>query len=191
MHRTSHRQTLRSGTSVSHLQLESVVGSLRTIDDYARYLRASMAFRAPIERALQTVVWPEMFGAWRPTQIADVLARDLADIGAPQASLESNTETPAVSFDTPALLGTLYVLEGSALGARLLLRDAAKLNLSAQHGAAHLARQASSDTWRSFVGIVDGAPDEMMPFVLRAANGTFTAARRAFTDLDDANKTGC
>lgn len=190
MDRTSRRLMLRYATSASHAELEDAVGSLHTLDDYARYLRGSLAFRVPVERALQQLSWPEIFGAWRPTTIASLLERDLGDIGITAASPHPATNIAPMSFDTPSLLGTLYVLEGSALGARLLLKEAAKLNLSAAHGAAHLARQSTSDTWRSFVGIVECAPDTMMPSVLHAANDMFKAARSAFTGLDDAKQNG-
>src|SRR3546814_7478223 len=46
---------------------------------------------------------------------------------------------PGDVVDIPAALGWLYVAEGSNMGAALLRKEAAKIGLSDNHGARHLA----------------------------------------------------
>ena len=57
------------------------------------------------------------------------------------------------------LLGALYVLEGSALGARLIMKSAQALGLGATFGARHLAAQAGDAlAWRSYLDLLLNAP---------------------------------
>ncbi|AIK41062.1 heme oxygenase family protein (plasmid) [Brucella anthropi] len=46
--------------------------------------------------------------------------------------------------DLPSAIDTLYVLEGSALGATLLIQKACLLGLGAGYGARHLAKQVGN-----------------------------------------------
>src|SRR4051812_21778067 len=117
----SRRFFLREATSQTHAMLETAVGALVSLEAYRRYVGGMHAFRAPIEQAWASWRWPEGFGAWRPIGIAPLLAEDLRDLQTANAPREARTSCcPAVSNDVSELVGTLYVLEGSALGARIL-----------------------------------------------------------------------
>jgi heme oxygenase len=155
------------------MALEKSVGSIDSHASYVRYLRGLLDFRSPIEAALETLSWPRAFRDWRPTLIAKPLRDDLADV---HANPLPERQT-AVSFDTSTLFGTLYVLEGSSLGARLLYRDACGLGFSREHGARHLARQSEAQTWRSFIGLLDHAEDLEVSRAIEAANAAFDTAR--------------
>ncbi|MGG2475716.1 biliverdin-producing heme oxygenase, partial [Rhizobium sp. BR5] len=63
-------------------------------------------------------------------------------------------ETP---FDLPEAMGWLYVVEGSNLGAAFLLKDAAKLGLTEEFGARHLAGapEGRGLHWRTFTAALD------------------------------------
>ena len=87
---------------------------------------------------------------------------------------------PAV-LETGALLGTLYVLEGSTLGARLLVRRAAALGLDETNGAEHLKKQSSDlGNWNAFAALLDSAEDVDDEMMARAAMATFAHALNAF-----------
>jgi heme oxygenase len=78
-------------------------------------------------------------------------------------------------------LGVAYVLEGSALGARLLARRAAALGFDADHGARHLARQTSDmDRWKRFLGELDAIPAEDREQVIAGAASAFDFALAAY-----------
>ena len=105
-----------------------------------------------------------------------LIERDLGDL---QIEVP-HYDKPAVfgdgrTVDLPTALGWLYVAEGSNLGAAILLKHAARLDLSTAFGARHLAGspQGRARHWRQFVAglnaivlsdedeirVVDGAKD--------------------------------
>src|SRR5690606_2299188 len=96
-----------------------------------------------------------------------------------------------------AAAGLLYVLEGSSLGARLLVRDAARLGYADGRGATFLQGHAGDGAnvrWRAFVSALDGAGfdggDEAAS--CRSATAMFRRAeaefRRARSHAGDASR---
>jgi heme oxygenase len=89
-------------------------------------------------------------------------------------------------FDRTPLLGTLYVLEGSSMGARVLLGNARRLGFSGLFGARHLEQQAAGlHNWRMFIALLEAAPDIDIQSLVDAANDAFSAAKNAFLRVDD------
>jgi heme oxygenase len=182
------RFALRDLTRSDHERLDALVGDFSDTEAYGRYLEGMAAFRGAIERALEDIDYPESFGVWRPSFIFRQLEQDLEDLGrgVPDAS-------PA--FDLPkdenGLLGVLYVLEGSALGARLLVRRAAALGFSADQGARHLAAQTSRpESWGKFVALLDGMVPAGLERAAQAARATFQAAIDAFGGIGNRERAG-
>jgi hypothetical protein len=107
-----------------------------------------LRFRAPLERAVVSLV-SKTDEEWSFIPISDHLRADLNDLGGPayREPLSSSCQ-----LDAKRLPGALYVLEGSSLGAQLLVKRAALLGLSAHHGARHLAQQTGDPKrWPAFV----------------------------------------
>jgi heme oxygenase len=120
-----------------------------------------------------------VLGGWLPSVIADDILADMADLEMqlPQAPCSSGLDIDAHS----SLLGTLYVLEGSALGARVLYQRAQALGLTAQFGARHLARQASRiEDWRAFLDILEAADSFDIERAADASLAAFAIAADAF-----------
>ena len=179
--RSARRHLLRSATADAHQALDSVVGRLDSIPAYRRYVSAIFAFRQAAENGFTTVQWPDAFEGWRPQALTPLIQRGLDAIGAtPIKAADAD-----MSFDISGLLGTLYVLEGSALGARLLYRDVLKLGFADDHGASHLAAQANSNSWPSFLAVLDRAPDQLTSGMVEAAGRAFQAARKCFHQAID------
>jgi heme oxygenase len=177
---TQRRFALRERTATTHAALDAEVGALTSRAAYGRYLTGLAAFRGPIERDLATRPLPAGFGSWRPTRIDAAIAADARDLGIAPPDPGPCDASPATGS---GLLGMLYVLEGSALGARILQRQAAGLGLDARFGARHLAVQtASPEAWRGFCAILEAWPDFDLDEAARSAAATFTRARRAFSD---------
>lgn len=158
----NRRFRLRDATAFVHQRLETLAGTgggasglFASPSAYLTYLRVMQPVRARLERQLDVSDACAVYGAWPKRRIASLLAADLLDLGgSPEAVLD---ESPTRLTDAE-VLGCLYVLEGSALGARLLARAAAGAGLSAAFGARHLHAQAGSpEAWRSFVAILDAA----------------------------------
>ena len=173
---SERRFWLREKTAAAHRDLEGVVGALDTIPSYTHYVEGLYRGRQPVETWLQSLAWPDFFEDWRPIAIGAALERDLADLDRPLPPLDPFTPPDATVSD---LLGVLYVLEGSSLGARVVLRRAMALGLDAGFGARHLARQASDGGWPHFVKLLDAAPALDLERTGRAAVATFDAMLQA------------
>lgn len=180
----SRRFALRERTSHDHMSLDQLVGPIDSIPSYRRYLLGLCAFRIPAEAAVTRVGVPAQFGAWRPHVIAHLLEADMADMKlAMSARTDERFEKPRTLEE---LAGILYVLEGSALGARLLERQAGAIGLNAEFGARHLCAQAASGNWRSYLDILENLQPFDLDAAVMAARTTFLSARDAFESLGDA-----
>lgn len=166
------RATLRESTREAHHKLDSSMEEFVSIDAYRSFALGSYWFRSCIEPALAGVDF------WDIEPLVNHLAADLAD-------LEICTGTAPGIFpelgDASSQLGALYVLEGSSVGARLLLRQAQKLGLGETYGARHLACQTGDATrWRRFVLLLDNFPDLDAQKSTLAAQRVFATAYSLF-----------
>ena len=145
------RLYLKGKTSGLHRQLDAIVGDLESLPSYERYLGALLSFREPLEQAVMQAQSLGQLG-WHPKWISGAIRQDIADLG---LAVPAPDGPPVSIYNSSPLIGTLYVLEGSALGARVLYRRAQALGLSASFGARHLARQAEGNTtWPEFLAML-------------------------------------
>ncbi|WP_426611723.1 biliverdin-producing heme oxygenase [Bradyrhizobium sp. McL0616] len=178
------RFKLREKTSQSHAALEGLIGAFDTIGDYHRYLRGMHSFRIPLEAWLSSLTWPPVFGNWRPVMIGAALSADLADFSLqPHSMMDDFTLSP----DPDSVFGTLYVLEGSMLGAKLLSNRARQLGLSESFGARHLGLQTSTPAnWQMFLAVLEDSAQFNVDDASHAANRAFHVARSAFSNTMEA-----
>lgn len=152
------RFALRAATGEAHQRVESIVGSagmFETVHGYGRYLQATLELRTELEarldRAGAHAIWP----GWQQQKLVSLLRLDLADVG---IQPRYRPDPPSELLTTGELLATLYVLVGSALGARVLVRSVRELGFSESHGARHLyAQAAETGAWREFVGVLEAS----------------------------------
>ncbi len=171
------RNALKEATSSAHAALDALVGGFATVADYRRYLAGIAAFRLPVEAWLSTNTLPPAFADWQPGLVRDELKADLADLETP----EPETTLPFSPPEGEGVVGLLYVLEGSALGARLLAKRAEALGLSADFGARHLFSQARNfSNWRAFSDRMENVRGYDDRAAERWANTAFDYARNAF-----------
>lgn len=169
------RHALRTGTRDLHDSLDAKAGSLDSLDNYCLFLSASHALRAALEPSLTAGE------GWPLLPILPELQADMRDLGLPVTGTVQQVRLD----NAAARAGALYVLEGSAIGARLIQRRAAALGLSAEWGARHLARQtASRDRWPSFLTWLEEQPVPHAHAVL-TARAVFSRALAAYR-LEDA-----
>jgi heme oxygenase len=174
---TSRRWLLRDRTAEAHAALDAAIGGLDDLSTYRAYLKALAAFRAPIEQQLSTCAWPDTLGTWRPNSVSAALAEDMEDLG---VALGPSAASP-LRLDGARLYGTLYVLEGSALGAQLLFRRAQVLGLSESYGARHLALLGGSiQSWRGFLERLEEAEPFDLDGAVEASVAAFALAHAAF-----------
>lgn len=119
---------LRVATAAEHRQVEAALGlpdAIQGIGDYRDWLGRFRALHVPLGRRLRTFPdWPS-FGLDLEARCPVArLDRDLRRLGTDPAGLG---EAPARALPTldrfAQALGALYVIEGSTLGGRVILRD--------------------------------------------------------------------
>ncbi len=181
LRRGNRRKLLRLATAAAHDALEAKIGRFRDLQAYRRYLLGMHAFRRDMERGLEefcTERWPH----WHPTLLTACLAADLNDLGLVQMPCK---RTSCIEDAAEHVIGVLYVLEGSSLGARLLVNDASDVGLRADYGARHLHHQnASPRAWKSFLEILENEVPLDMEQVVTAAQATFGRAGQAFDEVE-------
>lgn len=173
------RAQLRAATTQAHARLDTLMArGIGSAPDYRAYLRGMHAFVASLVPgvAAQASAWGWALPDWQAQ-----LARDLDDMHDRAPQLDAEVAAPLHDGEA---LGALYVLEGSALGARLLLRDATALGYRAGHGASFLEAHARADggqRWPRFLAMLD--TPEHSPHhaaACTAAQRTFQLAERCF-----------
>lgn len=144
----SLRARLRDATTGAHARVDAQLGAMRHRHDYRTYLRGMHGLMTAVEPGLRRYA-----GAlgWAAPQWRAELTADLATL---EAQPVPASALPVHSAD--AALGLFYVVEGSALGARLLQRRAAALGYDAARGAAFLGRHAEAGTarWPAFLALL-------------------------------------
>jgi len=136
----------------------SECGYVQLAHGYRKYLAASYEMRSLLERRLDLsragAIWPD----WPNRRIADLIAADISDLGGVATAPEENVQT---TLSTAEQLGVLYLLEGSALGAWVLVKSVAEIGLTASFGARHLFSQAGDgEVWRRFLSVISASPAE-------------------------------
>lgn len=173
----TRRWRLRERTAAAHATVDAEIGQFDTRESYGRYLTSIFQFRAPIEAALADADWPPALGEWRPRMISTAIGQDLDDLAIPRPP----TSSARIATDSDRLLGLLYVLEGSALGARVLFERAKELGLTEAFGARHLDAQGSDiEGWRTFILILERATPFDLETATSASLATFALAEAAF-----------
>jgi heme oxygenase len=127
---------LRGATREHHNRIDRLM-DLRRMGDpahYARVLQALAAFLGPWEAAVRAPLAADAQAWVQARSRRHFLQRDLAALGIP--ALEG--PGPALHFTSAAAAwGSLYVLEGSALGGQVITRALAHHGLRPDHGCAY------------------------------------------------------
>jgi heme oxygenase len=181
----SRRWRLKQATQAAHERVEALVGRagmFASDEGYLRYLQATYRAREGVERQLEAAGAAALSPDWERRRLSQALSDDIRDLGG---------DLPADALSQPAigsraeLLGALYVLEGSALGARLLVKSAEALGYTARSGARHLHQQAGDgQAWRSFLALLaaEDMDEAQETACAAAANATFEAFALAYEE---------
>jgi len=156
---------LRAATADLHAKVDArFVRSFEgSAADYAGFLSIMAAGLLPAERALERASIHEIVPDWDERRRATLLLDDLQALG---AAPPREADPPLVEGEARQL-GIVYVLEGSRLGGKVLLRRALSHPDSRVRAATrYLSHGADRDLWSSFLvrlessAAVNGAPDE-------------------------------
>lgn len=154
---------LKALTHDTHDRLDKSImeaSSFDTLEGYGRFAGVQWAFHRDIDAlyddARLIALLPGLAGRRR----LGLIAHDLTDLGLSEPLVDAPPMFPSEQpVDAATALGWLYVAEGSNLGAALLRKAAAKLGLSDDHGARHLAPSGEGPAahWRVFTTALDAA----------------------------------
>ena len=176
------RQILRDETAVLHNMVERHFAPGRmTREAYGRYLTMNRPF-AWIEPALEAACIHRVLPDWDVRRRRFVLASDLEAMGLPACE----THTIGISNDVGTLLGWSYVLEGSRLGARVILREIESAHAQELSGATRFLRHGEGMAlWARFTATlrrIDNDPSAIQRAceAARAAFGCFATAAEEF-----------
>jgi len=157
----SRAKRLKDRTRTTHERLDNSImaaSSFSSVEGYARFVQVQYQFHRDIDALyddsrLQALL-PDLIARRR----LSLIAADLSDVGADPSGPSDPPVFTAGAIDVPTALGWLYVAEGSNLGAALLRKEAAKLGLSDDFGARHLAPapEGPAAHWRAFTAALDG-----------------------------------
>lgn len=119
-HQITARGALRAATHEQHDRVDRLYSQIRLDDrdDYGAFLGAQAAAHIPVEQALVEAGVGAIVPDWDIRQRGDLVRADLAVLGLPVP----DPAGPIVFSDEAAVLGGLYVLEGSRLGGTMLRR---------------------------------------------------------------------
>ncbi|WP_456717148.1 biliverdin-producing heme oxygenase [Bradyrhizobium sp. USDA 4353] len=154
---TGIRDRLKAATASAHHELDERLGQLdlTTTAHYRRFLEASAAALWPLERLLEQSGAAGLIDDWSSRRRSDALRADIADLNGAVVPLQLSMQ----ALDRPAMLGKLYVLEGSRLGAAYLLRIvSASVDPRVRRATRYLRHGVGKGLWPSFLAQLARAP---------------------------------
>jgi heme oxygenase len=170
----SMRALLRASTAGLHAAVDARFAPMLDAGEagYRSFLLASAAAVFPLEQALLTAGVDSLLPDWTQRTRAAAVCADLTDLGITDVALA----TPPPLAGAARMFGALYVLEGSRLGARLLVPDLLARNSSRVRVATRYLRHGEGHRWwQSFLTHLESSRD------VRACPGEAIAgARMAF-----------
>lgn len=117
----SARFLLRDATADWHERVDALFSATNLADphQYGGFLLAQAAAHLPVEEELERTDVAALVSDWPERRRGELIHLDLANLGEQVPRLEVS---PALT-GTAAMLGALYVLEGSRLGGKILARS--------------------------------------------------------------------
>lgn len=157
---TPIRARLRASTASLHARVDAYMGGLLRQADggYEQFLTATARAVLPLERALCEAGVSEILQDWPQRARADALLADLATLSLPEPDPSAGYHDPGLR-DEAYMLGALYVLEGSRLGARVLLgmlENAPPVHAS-HRARRYLAHGQGLSLWQTFLARLEAS----------------------------------
>lgn len=179
-------EALKNDTRMAHADLEGrVIPSIKAINTYEGYrrlLEMMYGFYQPLEQQIDAFVNEENMPGYGERRKASLLIQDITVLNnnMPVVPERICTELPVIESYAQAI-GAMYVLEGSALGGKIIAGmiqkrveevDAA-LYFFTGYG------EKAMEMWNAFKEQVNnGIQNDKKEEVIQAANDTFTAFKR-------------
>lgn len=182
----SRARRLKSATHDKHEKLDRSImkaDSFASLAAYGRFVAVQYLFHRDIDALYRDAALQACLPGLQAWGRLTVIAQDLADLGIEVPGGPAPVFA-ADGFDRSSALGWLYVAEGSRLGAALLRKEAARLGLSDEYGARHLAAapQGPAAHWRLFTHALDAITldDQQEARAIRGARAAFARVQGHF-----------
>jgi heme oxygenase len=173
------RALLREKTAAAHacLDLSIQTVELRSAPQYCHFLEAHAEALLPLEATLVQSGVRRLFPDWDERVRSQALLEDIARLGGVVRPFEE-----LEPLDDAGMLGAMYVLEGSRLGAAVLLDIVLQSpDPIVRNATGYLSHGAQKRLWPSFLAIL-----ERCGTTLNDVNATVDAARHAFAIFEAA-----
>ena len=142
---------------------------------YRRFLRASAGALLPLEAALVDAGVAKMFSDWPERTRSAAIAADLDQLGG-----TAHATVSVRPLTASGIIGTMYVLEGSRLGAKFLLKAvAAAADPRIREATAYLSHGSGKRLWQSFLSKLACEESCDEGEAIEAARSAFAAFERA------------
>lgn len=186
----SRAKRLKVLTHAVHDRLDTSImaaASFASREGYARFVAIQFLFHRDLDALYGDAALQAVLPGLAERRQLPLLKADLSDLSQPEpATGTAPAFVPGEVVDLPTAIGWLYVAEGSRMGAAVLRKAAAKLGLSDDHGARHLAPASEGPAayWRAFTAALDGIEldAEQEERVIAGANAAFM---RVQDNVDD------
>ena len=145
----SLRQMLRQATEHLHRELDETVSGyeLRRLDHYIAFLQASAGPLMALEELLESADVQQLLSDWSERRRSAAVLDDLNRLDRTVNALSLSRK----GLNRSEMLGILYVLEGSRLGARWLYARVCSSNDQHINGARAYLQAHDPALWRSFL----------------------------------------
>lgn len=187
----STRDTLRRETKAIHERLDQVVAEqLKPFDSPSRYEAYLLAMQQLFVRYGASCDWASLHSGLEANakSLIKLLGVDAKEavfpLMMPSAVEESALSTDLPGFSESQCWGHAYVLEGSALGARMLCKIATRKLGTSSIRFLKTTAEASFERWPKFVAALDAA-DVKIDVVIQAAHEVFHTAYQVFVEASE------
>jgi heme oxygenase len=154
---SSRARQLKAATHATYDWLDRSImeaASFATMEGYRRFAEIQYHLHRAVAPLYADARLLALLPGLKGRQRLDLIVADLRDVG---GNMIAAVDVPGPSADVATGLDWLYVVEGSNMGAALLRKAAAKIGLSDNHGACHLAPAGEGPAahWRAFTAALD------------------------------------
>jgi heme oxygenase (biliverdin-IX-beta and delta-forming) len=150
------RSRLKDATADAHRNLDARLSGLdlTSLDGYRRFLEANAAALWPVEDALEAAGVAAIFTDWPRRSRRAAMTADLLRV---RGALRPLPQMQGINRN--GVFGAMYVLEGSRLGAKYLLRGVAHApDPVVTSATAYLGHGAGQHFWQSFLVALEQEP---------------------------------
>lgn len=174
-------EALKEHSRTTHDSVDHLVMSMQPFashDNYRKFLQTQFEFHSTVNPIYHNEKLAAQFEGLAELSRLDRVKSDMKDL-----EVEAyGKDVEVLSYTDDEAIGWLYCVEGSNVGAAILYKEAGKIDLKDDFGAAHLAAHPDGRMphWRSVKAKIDALPinDEQRQAAMKGADDAFAYFKR-------------